>query len=96
MKKQYPQFKTKEEMVSWVRANRARSKGGVGRPPLDKQKLQWREIRGYRLTFVFDAGQYVRISHIANDEGLAIQEMVFQLLEEGLKRYDSGEMKIDY
>lgn len=96
MGKEKIQFKTKEEMTAWVRANRVRSKAGVGRPPLHGEKLQWRGVRGYKTTFIFDAVQYVRISHIADEEGLAIQEMVFQLLDEGLKRYDSGEMKIDY
>ena len=91
-----PAFSSQEEMKAWVRQNRKRSKWSVGRPTNHKVtgKNHWARCRGYQTTFIFDAHQYVKISKLAFDEQLSIQEFMYQLLNEGLKRYESGEMNI--
>lgn len=68
--------------------NWPRGRASANEPP----NSRWAKGRGYPTSFVFDAAQYITICEIANDEHLTRKELVYRLLQEGLKKYYSGEL----
>lgn len=64
-----------------------------GRPPKDRPSA-WNSKRDYRTSLVMDREQYNVIRRLSNVSGQTLKELMFVLLEEGLKRYESGELKI--
>lgn len=81
------------------RAEPSAPRGGVelssrgGRPPKDRPS-GWNSCRDYRTSLVVDRDQYDKIRRLSNSTGQTVKQLMFILLEEGLKRYESGHLKI--
>lgn len=68
----------------------------TGRVAKGRTEKRWVPNRGYPTSFVFDAEQYVTIGEIAYEEKMTRKELVYRLLQEGLKKYYSGELDMSF
>lgn len=66
---------------------------GLGRPPKDSPSA-WDEKRNYRTSIVMDAKQHGDIRRLSSRCGVTFKDAMFLLLEEGLRRVESGELVI--
>ncbi len=62
----------------------------------DPDESRWEKGRGFPTSFVFDKKQYLLVCYLANQEGISRKEMIYRLINEGLYRYNSGEMSMDF
>jgi len=65
-----------------------------GRPPRERPS-SWNSKRDYRTSLVMDRDQYNEIRALANSTGLTLKQLMYLLLEEGLRRHQSGDLKIN-
>lgn len=66
------------------------------RGPKSSMEKRWAKGRGFPTSFVFDRYQYLEVCKIAAGEKISRKEMVFRLIKEGLKKYNSGEMDMNF
>ena len=66
----------------------------AGRPSAADSHEKWERHRNYTTSLVMDKEQHNQIKRLANKTGITFKQVMYLLLEEGLNRYDSGELVI--
>lgn len=64
-----------------------------GRPPKGSSPA-WGRQRNKTTSVVFDVAQHETLIRLSNRTGLSFKELMYVLINEGLKRYESGELEI--
>ena len=64
-----------------------------GRPPKDSP-TGWNSKRDYRTSIVMDREQHNELKRLANSKGMTFKEVMYLLIEEGLRRLDAGELEM--
>jgi hypothetical protein len=65
----------------------------AGRPAQGDNRA-WDKERNYRTSLVMDPEQHNAIKRLANKTGVTFKQTMYLLLDEGLRRVESGELEI--
>ena len=64
-----------------------------GRPPKDNPS-GWNSRRDYRTSVVMDREQHNALKKLANSKGMTFKEVMFLLIQEGMRRLESGDLEM--
>lgn len=66
----------------------------AGRPSAGSPQTSWDKKRNLTTSMVMDREQHNQIKRLANKTGNTFKQVMYLLLQEGLNRYEAGDMVI--